>query len=89
MVKLKDALLIKKFKLLNMEHLVVKKNFGINYFIWSDLTLDELNIPEGLKFKSHLFGPEPGFVEYFVYNDKGEEIGVLDSNPVLKKQKNK
>ena len=88
MLKIKDILLIRKFKLLNAEHLIVKNNFGINYFLWSDLPLDELNIPEGLKLESHLFGPEPGFVEYYVYNDKGINIGVLDSSP-LKKSKTK
>lgn len=85
MLSLKDILLIRKLQLLNKEHLEVQLNaIGGNYWIWSDVKLEELNIPEEISSKPHVYGPEDGEVEYLLYNSKGKEIAVLDSSPTKK-----
>lgn len=84
-MKLKDILLVRKFQVLNKDHLEIQLNaIGGNYWIWADVELEKLNIPEGITFKPHLYGPEEGSVEYLLYNSKGVEIAVLDSTPVKK-----
>ena len=55
-----------------------------NYWIWTDVELEKLIIPEGMTSKPHLYGPEENYVEYLLLNNKGREIAVLDSSPVKK-----
>lgn len=84
-MKLKDVLLIRKFEMLNKEHLKVQLNpIGTNYWIWADVKLEELNIPEGIVSEPYVYGPEEGDVEYLLYNNKGVKIAVLDSSPTKK-----
>ena len=56
----------------------------MNYWIWSDLPLEKLNIPEGLSFNADKYGPEEGEVEYIGYDKNGKEVAVLDVKPLKK-----
>lgn len=86
MLTTKDILLIQKFKLLNDKKVKVSRNPFLPcsyYWIYADVALEDLIIPEGLIVEKRLYN-EYGCNECHVYNKDGKQLGTLDVEPQKK-----
>ena len=88
------------FKLLKRRNIILKlvkankgyisfvENIPGNFLLSTNLSKEDIIVPDGITLKERLYGPAEGEMEYTIFDSEGNRLGVLDLNPPFIKKDN-